>query len=178
MKSSQCVVRPVLVVGSKNSGKTAYLDAIIGRGRARDLRIGGIVSCGQWKHRKKHEYIIRDLATGEQRTLASLNKPSSPSVNVGEYYLLCSTLRWTNEIFVKSIDCDVIVLDEFGPLEMRGEGNYPALLYLLEHYTGYLFISVRPELADHLKELILTRIARKYNGSLLSQISGSTYQID
>lgn len=175
MKPSKCVPQPVLVVGAKNSGKTTYLEAIIERGRARDLRIGGIVSKGQWRHRKKHEYIIRDIAADERRTLGSLYEPTSPSVKVGAYYLLCSTLEWTNKILVKSIDCDVILLDEFGPLEMYGKGNYPALLYLLEHYTGYLFISVRPELADHLKELIRTGIFRKYNGSLISKFSGSTH---
>ncbi|HKJ67331.1 MAG TPA: nucleoside-triphosphatase [bacterium] len=178
MKPSKCAPQTVLVVGPKNSGKTTYLETIIDRGRARDLRIGGIVSRGQWRYQKKQEYIIQDIITGARRTLASLHEPASPSVKVGAYYLLCSTLEWTIDILVKSIDCEVILLDEFGPLELHGRGYYPALMYLLEHYTGYLFVSVRPEVADHLKKLILTGMAPTHNGSVVSKISGSIHQLD
>ncbi len=146
-----------LVVGSKDAGKTAYLLQLSRRARESGLQVGGILSLARLRRGKKDRYFLYDLRTGRQRLLAWRNfDPDSP-VRIGSYAFDPTALNLGKQILRNCLDCDVILLDEYGPLEHRGGGFRSALEFLLDHFSGFLGISVRPALLNPLKELLRQR---------------------
>ncbi len=143
----------VLVCGAKNAGKTQYLKEIHNRARKRGLKVGGFLSLAQTENGLKTHYFVHLLHMGEQRLLARYSaKPSH--LKIGRYVFEPRTFEWAEHIVKQQLGLPVLILDEFGPLEMEGKGWYALLLFLLRHYKGLLFISVRPTLLRPLLELI------------------------
>lgn len=168
-----------LIVGRPNSGKTAWLAAIVQRARSRGIETGGLLSHGLWVNGEKSEYELEAVATGERRPLACMNKavPGSSSsdkkninptagpipvvnapggkeltITCGRFQFSRFAFDWGNKILRTS--SGIIVIDEFGPLEASGGGLWPGIDYLLRHHAGPLLIAVRPSLqADVLQRI-------------------------
>lgn len=151
MKTKSSPTKIVLVVGGKNSGKTAYLRRVVQRARQHGLNTGGILSPGKCEKGTKSEYFIEDIRTGRQFRLAWLSERESSPIRVGSYAFSPRAFEVANRILRESRNADVVVLDEYGPLEKNGGGFRPALEYLLQNYSGILFIALRPSLLHHLQ---------------------------
>jgi len=155
MRTESSTVKIVLVVGSKSSGKTAYLRLVIRRARQHGLKVGGILSPGELQGGTKQEYFVEDVRTGQKTRLAWLSNEESSPIQVGSYSFNPRAFEMANRILRESQDADVVVLDEYGPLEKSGGGFRPALEYLLQNYSGILFIALRPSLLHHIKSELL-----------------------
>lgn len=136
----------VLVVGRKNSGKTTYLQQVLRRARQCGLKVGGILSPGKWEKNTQKEYSIVDVRTGRQIRLAWLANGQSSSIRAGAYAFSRRAFQVANQVLRESRNAEVVVVDEYGLLEKNGSGFRPALKYLLENYSGILFIALRPSL--------------------------------
>lgn len=155
-------LQPVLLVGSRDSGKTAYAATIVDRARSAGLTVAGFLSEADVEGGSKRRYHLRDLATGERtiyaRTADGRYRPDdcpSDAERVGRFHIDRAVLQRAGETIARSLDADLICIDEVGPLELsRGAGFLPALRLLLERYQGIVVITVRPAFAGPLKELI------------------------
>lgn len=146
-------LRPVLVVGRRDSGKTAYAKAVVERARAAGLRVAGVLSEAEREGGRKCRYYARDAGTSGDRLLLGAVEPA-PSLDqgVGRFHMSGEAFASLNRRLVSALDADLICLDEVGPLEKGGGGFDPALRFLVAHFTGILLVTARPSVAPWLEE--------------------------
>lgn len=149
----------VLVVGPRNSGKTAYARILVERARAAGRRVAGFLSEAEWEGDVKARFFLRDLARPDadaaadapSRTLLASVQPGPGLVlRAGPYHLSSTALEMACEALRQALDADLICIDELGPLEMQGDGYAPALRFLLSNYRGILLLTTRPSVAKAL----------------------------
>ena len=141
-----------LVAGRPNSGKTAYLTAVVRQARARGWPAGGLLSHGLWQEGMKTGYTLEEVSTGERRQLADGKPLDEEDLVLDRFHFSSAALVWGNAVLVKS--AGIVVVDEFGALESEGGGLWPGIDYLLRHHPGPLLIAVRPSLLRGLLERI------------------------
>lgn len=146
-------IQPVLIVGGKNSGKTAYLEWTALKAQQTSKRVGGFISAAEFEHASKARYFLHNLETGQRRLLA-WRSTQAHQLRVGSYAFDPKTFQWGTDFVQRQMDYDVLIIDEFGPLEMQGLGWYALLKELLTRFKGIVFISVRPSLLHDLLHLI------------------------
>lgn len=139
----------VLVVGSRNSGKTGYARSVVERARAAGLRVAGFLSEAEWDGAVKARFYLQDVADPACRVLlASVEPAPGLDVEAGPFHLSSSAFRMAEAEFRNALDADLICMDEVGPLELRGEGFHNALRHLVARYRGTLLLTVRPSAVE------------------------------
>ena len=92
-----------------------------------------------------------DVATGEERHLASADD-GTQGLRWGRYRFITSSLEWGTERLARATPCDLLVVDEVGPLEMElGKGLVNALDVLAGGGFSLALVVARPELVEELK---------------------------
>src|SRR5690349_9933288 len=115
--------RILLLSGLVGSGKTTrLLHWCSGR-----KEIGGIVSPVVNEHR-----VFKDLRSGTIKNMEAT--ADEEYIAVGRYRFSKIAFEWANERILNAMmeGCAWIVIDEIGPLELRGEGFYNTLQHLLD----------------------------------------------
>lgn len=146
--------RIILVIGPKNSGKTSYLRTIQDRAHHRGLTVGGFLSVSPGNMLNKKNYLLHAIQTGQEELLASTTPRFGQAIQYCEYYFNPKIFDLGNQILMNSIQSNMIILDEFGPLEKQQTGFYPGFNFLLKHYKGILIIALRPRLQSYLRNII------------------------
>lgn len=152
MKGSFC--QPILVVGRKSSGKTTYLEYILKHLKSKRYTVGGFLCLKNVFIHSKDQYYIIDVKSGKSMLLATRNVEVKWPIHMGQYSFNPAAFKFGNDILMESVNCDIILFDEFGPLEKNGAGFFKSFSYLLKNFNGILFIAVRPSLITSLKQII------------------------
>ena len=113
--------RVLLLTGSPGVGKTTLLLKIMDILRAKGYRIGGMVSREVRSSGTRIGFEILDLASGKLGWLAHINQKTGPQV--GKYRVNLEDLDKIGvEAVLKAVrECDVIAIDEIGPMELFSE---------------------------------------------------------
>jgi nucleoside-triphosphatase THEP1 len=112
-----------LLTGPIDSGKTSLLERAVAAWRSRGLKVRGFLS-----RKVDGGYDLFDLA--EQASHDYLRKTGDEAwQRTGPYFVLPTGLERASALLEG--DADLFVVDEIGPLEMRGLGIMPALEGLL-----------------------------------------------
>jgi len=154
MNNQYPACRIILVIGPKDSGKTSYLKIIAERAIRRGWIVGGFISANHNSTIDKKNYFLQVIQTGQEKLLASTTSTFSQAIQYGEYSFDPKIFELGNRILKSSIHCDLIILDEFGPLEQQQTGFYSGFNFLVNHYKGILMIALRPALQPYLRDLI------------------------
>jgi nucleoside-triphosphatase THEP1 len=115
------------IVGAPRSGKTSTALEIAERLRRAGREVGGILQPAVVDGGRSVAYRVRDLATGEERTLARHRRHTHP----GEICFVFDDDVWqwaADRIRDRERRLDLVVVDELGRLEARGEGHMPGLV--------------------------------------------------
>jgi nucleoside-triphosphatase THEP1/energy-coupling factor transporter transmembrane protein EcfT len=119
-------VRTVVVTGSTNSGKTAALIAGVERLRRLGRAVAGFVQTAEWEGDRKVGFDVLDLQSGDTAKLATRVEAGS-----GRHG---TSFRFSDEGFDlgraalrRARPGCVVVVDELGPVELRGGGHMPAV---------------------------------------------------
>ncbi len=120
------------ITGLPGSGKTHALLRVIDMLKEEELSIGGMVDEPVEDGRRKTGFTVRNLLTGEQQMFASVDYESK--IVVGKIGVDLSKLE---EVGVKAIkdameQCDIIVIDEVGKMEVESEAFVEAVKESLE----------------------------------------------
>jgi nucleoside-triphosphatase THEP1 len=91
---------------------------------------------------------LLNLRTGESRPLAEAdNQPSE--LRTTHYRFDAEAMAWGTTVLDTACPCDVMIVDEIGPIELaRGQGWVKALKILREGQFGLAVVVVRPGLVD------------------------------
>jgi len=170
-------MRNFLLIGDRNSGKSTL---VYGAVKKMNSSCGGVISLPVMDKGKKVGMDALDIMTGKTVILA--RDGNSSGIKVGRYTLSVEGLKHgSNSIYNAVEKCKLVVIDEFGPLEMNGGGMAEATEHALENsnvlivtrrklkdeflnkYMGYKFeiIDADDVDADDLAEMIEYGLNRK-----------------
>ncbi len=140
----------VLLTGERGVGKTYLCQQVVRQARVLGRRCAGVVSPAVLDGGQKVGITLVDVATGESRPLAVADEVPG-EVRWGRFRFVSSTLEWGARVVETSTPCDLLVIDEVGPLELEsGKGLVAALDVLRAGGFALALVVVRPELVDEL----------------------------
>ena len=119
--------RIYLITGDNNSGKTSfcsYFLRMLPKSAQQKWRIRGILSPPLIHQDEKQGILAVDLKSGESRRLAVLNTGSPGGVQTQRWQFDVDTLRWCNQVLANSVPCDLLIVDELGPLEFQRKSGF------------------------------------------------------
>ncbi len=137
----------VLLTGPRGAGKSRWCEQVAGVGRAAGLDVAGLVSPALVEAGTKTAIDLLDLSSGARRRLADRPPPGTPGTAGLGWRFRPETLAWGNQVLERTGPCDLLVIDELGPLELRdGGGLASGFTALAVRRYRLAVVVVRPEL--------------------------------
>ena len=119
-------VRVVVVTGPSNGGKTTTVITLVEELRATNVPIFGFVQPGEFADGQKTGFRLRDVATGEETVLATQGERSEGDFGT-RFQFSDEGFRLGREALSRAAPDSVVIIDELGPVELRGQGHMPAV---------------------------------------------------
>jgi nucleoside-triphosphatase len=142
--------RIVLLTGERQVGKTYLCQRVVEEARRRGFSCAGVLSPALFEGQDKVGISLVDVSRGEERPLATANDLLH-GIRWGRYRFFPSSLAWGAQVLAGAAPCDLLVVDELGPLELvEGRGLVKALDVLAEGGFFLALVVVRPALLDEM----------------------------
>ena len=136
-----------LLTGGRGAGKTRWCEALARSAHEAGLAIAGLLSPAVVIGGEKRAIDLLDLATGERRFLAERARPDLPGTEGLGWRFDLEALAAGNAALERVGACDLLFVDELGPLELgRGSGFTAAFGLLDDRRHGLAIVVVRPAL--------------------------------
>jgi nucleoside-triphosphatase len=137
------------LTGPRGVGKTTFCRLLAGYARTAGWDVAGLISPTIVEEGLKTGILAEDLRIKEQRPMASVSSHPPFDLQLGKWFFDCAALDWGNHVLENCLPCDLLIVDELGPLELlRGEGWTAALSVLRQPTYRLGLIVVRPELQE------------------------------
>jgi nucleoside-triphosphatase THEP1 len=127
----QRISRPTPVIfltGEAGQGKTTLAAEVAAKLQEMGVKVGGILAPGFWRDGKRQGFDLINITEGKSVPLCRRDGTDG-AIAVGPFQFLPAGLQFgrvaLNAEALKK--AEVIIVDEIGPLELRGEGWAPAL---------------------------------------------------
>jgi nucleoside-triphosphatase THEP1 len=146
--------RIIALSGISGSGKTHLCHQIHQQLSEQGVDVAGIICPPFFENGIKIRIMVRNLRSGREKILAGIEKKNSV-VNTGKWYF--SDEGWEHGLTAmqQALPCDVLIIDEIGPIEIQRSGGWSHAFDLLrgDQYRKAL-VTIRPELLDRFSELV------------------------
>ncbi len=144
----------LLVVGEPRSGKTSWCKQYIDWRRKSGSSVGGILSPAIEKQGQRVGSNALDLLTSQEVPFARLSRYRSFKGGevVGDYTISRDGILFACGAIKRAVEsrCGLVVIDEVGPLELRGKGLMAAVELALASAVNVLIV-VRSSLKEALQ---------------------------
>jgi nucleoside-triphosphatase THEP1 len=146
----------IVITGEVHEGKTTFTKNLINDLLREKIRVSGFLAIAVNENGERKGFDLFDIEKGESLSLCSVNK-NGGIVQSGKYWFNEEALKRGNEILDPEnlTGCQLIVIDEIGPMELKGQGWSNAI----ENLTGKLTI---PQMWI-VRKGIVEKIARRWN---------------
>lgn len=136
----------VVLTGDMGIGKTTTCLQLAERARAARFDCAGVISLGRFADGGKVGIDLLNLRTQERLCLAEADDAPA-SLRTGRYRFDETAMRQGGVWLAAACPCDLLIIDELGPLELvRGEGWTNALDILRSGAYRLAVVVVRPSL--------------------------------
>jgi nucleoside-triphosphatase THEP1/energy-coupling factor transporter transmembrane protein EcfT len=119
-------IRVVVVTGPNSGGKTETVSAVAERLRSSGIPIAGFVQPGEFADGRKVGFRIRDVASAEEAALATAEERREGDFGT-RFRFVDEGFRLGREALSRARSGSVVLVDELGPVELRGRGHMPAV---------------------------------------------------
>lgn len=146
-------VRVVLWIGRKHSGKTTAAAKLVEQATAEGFVVAGLLAPAIYGDGCLLGFDGVDIATG--RRLPLVRRLESSAGHVSPFAFTADGLSFGNAALACSAAraAALVIVDEFGPLEFRGDGWRTAVDQLVLSCRGVLLLVVREALASDVLQL-------------------------
>ncbi|BBO71170.1 hypothetical protein DSCA_51000 [Desulfosarcina alkanivorans] len=144
----------ILVTGGKHCGKTTLVADFIASVSGQGLRIAGILATGLWRDSLRAGFDLVNLSDGRTCPLARRRPQPDP-----HHRLMFDFLEAGMRAGAQALDprlcrrADMVVVDEVGKLEARGEGWTPHIKALLTIDPPLFILIVRLDCMQRICDL-------------------------
>ncbi|HDQ72057.1 MAG TPA: hypothetical protein ENN19_08160 [Chloroflexi bacterium] len=146
-------MRPSIVIltGARNVGKSTVCQKTVDLARAAGYTCNGLLTLKRTGGVLDVVDVQSGVQSGERRPLTADHR-STHTVIQGRFLFDAETIAWGNEVLRLARGCQLLVVDELGPLEIERGGGWQAALDLLrEGDFALALVVVRPELVEQLQ---------------------------
>jgi nucleoside-triphosphatase len=139
--------RIILLSGESELGKTTLCLKLADMVKVIPLTVAGAICPPVYEGKTKTGIDVMILKSGEKRQLAQLNSGKSEGLNTRKWQFDEAVTEWGNQELAKATPCDILIVDELGPLEFeRGLGFINGFTAINSRdYTAALVV-IRPSL--------------------------------
>jgi nucleoside-triphosphatase THEP1 len=138
----------LVLTGPVHGGKTTFLRRSLARWTARGLSSGGFLSVAAAEANGARGYDLLEVRTGRRHPYLRL-EGAPGAERTGPFFFVPGTLDLARALIRDAGPAELLVVDEVGPLELRGGGLWPALGRTLARPGQKALLVVREEiLAD------------------------------
>ena len=132
----------IIITGERGVGKTTVCQKAVAVAQSEDYVCNGLLTLNQ----PDGERDVVDVCSGDKRRL-TVGPDTEPAVLQGRFRFDPETMAWGNQVLARSHDCQLLVVDELGPLEIERGGGWYKAFYALQRGDYALAVAVvRPEL--------------------------------
>jgi nucleoside-triphosphatase len=144
-----------IITGERGAGKTTVCQALIKLAKQRGLHVEGVISPAMIADGMKTGILVENVATGEERKLACLNEAHSQGDIITNHWVFNpDAMAWGSQILDQSGDCDLLVVDELGPLELEHQQGWVEGITAINKMNYRMgIVVIRPELIEKAKDL-------------------------
>lgn len=144
--------RVIIITGEKHEGKTTFVTNLVKQLQKEGIRTGGFVAPGTMHKNRRTAFDIKDLKTGQQKALCSIFREEGDPI--GPFRFDPDGQLFGNRILSPENlgDADIVVIDELGPLELKGKGWAPAIDVLMQHPEITQMWVVRKGIVDDVRK--------------------------
>ena len=115
--------KQIIISGIPGSGKTTLCQHIIQLGNQTGKEFKGLISPAVLIENVKIGIDVIDLSNGKRFRLADLSKNAPSELMTKRWAFNKEAVVRGNDILIRSVPCDYLMIDELGPLEFkRNEG--------------------------------------------------------
>lgn len=150
-----------IVTGERGAGKTTFCRDVVDRARGWGLDVAGVLSVPRFNPDEDEQAGIdlQDPRFGARRPLArrGSTEPSSipvhvsrsPRTSTGGWAFNDDALVWGDLLLQAAVPCDLLIIDELGPLEFERESGWISGIRALDSQQyGSALAVVRPSFLD------------------------------
>jgi len=143
----------LVISGWRGVGKTTLCLRVAAEARTAGSDIAGLVSPARFVAGEKTGIEVEDLHSGQRKLLASRLPNELQGTRLGPWTFNDEMFAWGNQVLRSAVPCDILMIDELGPLEFDSRGGWSEGFRVLESLTYHLAIVViRPEYAGRFLE--------------------------
>jgi nucleoside-triphosphatase len=144
----------IILTGTRGKGKTRACQKWVEQARLEGHKVSGLVCPAVFINDLKTGIDVQNLETGECRHLATLADGNASEVATDRWKFDPQVLQWGSRILKGIGKCDILVIDELGPLEFyRKLGWVEAMDILTNGDYNLSIVVIRPELVDEARTL-------------------------
>ncbi len=142
----------VLVTGEIQSGKTNLCLDLYKKAREEGYSVAGLISPAIFEKGEKVAIDVLDLKSGMQKRLAERNAGQPADLKTHHWSFFQDIVKWGNDKLRRAVPCDLLVIDELGPLEFqRDQGWVNGFCAVESGEYQVAVIVIRPSLIDDAK---------------------------
>jgi nucleoside-triphosphatase THEP1 len=149
--------RIIFITGEKNSGKTTFLKYFVRTiAGSANIEVDGFIAEAIIEFGHKTGFRLHALQKNNKKLLCS-EVHRKKWIKMGRFYFNPEGFRFGDRILSElkeTINC--VIIDEYGPLELREEGWHHSIGHLLKRNGLTVMIAVRSE--------ILPEVVERFNG--------------
>ncbi|MEE8357000.1 MAG: nucleoside-triphosphatase [Anaerolineales bacterium] len=116
----------IILTGKIQSGKTNFCLDLAQNAKDMGINLAGVLSPGVFHQDEKTGIDVVNLKSWERRRLAVLRGIGQIGIETRRWSFYPEIVDWGNQVLKNAVPCDLLIVDELGPLEFEREEGWIA----------------------------------------------------